>query len=200
MSVIESPNDRAGGIIKALAVLGIAALAGCHIAPGAGREMASTPPPPPDVSVKDDAETKGTTDTSRDGNDAMVGTAGVAAVIVGTAGTTSRRRRAPGPVRGSSFVSPELGAIQVEGTRVTDFHYLRDDLFRDLGNSDAARKRRLQRSRAFGPFATGNAVDVFVGDIYYFFPVCGGRVRIERRQSGQILAANQRGTVRLTCP
>ena len=95
---------------------------------------------------------------------------------------------------------PTLGNVFVAGTRVSDFRYLRGDLFNGLAGTDSGRRARLEQSPAYGPFAIGTWVNVFVGDVYYFFPMCGGRARIEGRQVGQLTASNQVRTVQLTCP
>jgi hypothetical protein len=89
--------------------------------------------------------------------------------------------------------------VRVLGVRVEQFHYVRQDLYRRLGGSDAQRVASMERSGNFGPRPIGAVVAVTPAQPYYFFPVCGGRLSITRRLSAQSNWGETSKTIGLSC-
>ena len=90
--------------------------------------------------------------------------------------------------------------VRVLGTRVAEFHYVRQDLYLRLGPGDRQRVSSMERSGNFGPRPIGAVVAVTPAQRYYFFPVCGGRLSALRRLLAQSNWGETSKTVSLSCP
>jgi hypothetical protein len=88
--------------------------------------------------------------------------------------------------------------LEVLGLGVSEFHYLRQDLFLSLGRSNAARLRKVEQLGYFGPNPASSRVPVRAGDNYLVVPVCKERLSWTYRALVQV-PAGRRGKVTLKC-
>jgi hypothetical protein len=88
--------------------------------------------------------------------------------------------------------------LEVLGLGVSEFHYLRQDLFLSLGRSNAARLRKVEQLGYFGPNPAGSSVPVRAGDNYLVVPVCKEQLNWTYRALVQV-PAGRRGKVTLKC-
>lgn len=88
--------------------------------------------------------------------------------------------------------------LDVLGRGVSEFHYLRQDLFLTLASSNAARLLKVEQLGNFGPNPAGSRVPVRAGDNYLVVPVCQERLSWTYRALVQV-PAGRRGKVTLKC-
>ncbi|MGK6354592.1 hypothetical protein ACMGDH_05120 [Sphingomonas sp. DT-207] len=89
--------------------------------------------------------------------------------------------------------------VLVQGTGVSQFHYLRSDFYASAGTTDAAKRQFIQSSGAYGPWQIDEHVAVLLGDSYVFIPECGGSLRLASRVSRTFVDTSS-DPVRLACP
>lgn len=96
---------------------------------------------------------------------------------------------------------PERSQLQilVQGTGVSQFHYLRSDFYASAGATDAAKRQFIQGSGAYGSWQIDTHVAVLLGDSYVFIPECGGSLRLASRVSRTFVDTSP-NPVRLACP
>jgi hypothetical protein len=87
----------------------------------------------------------------------------------------------------------------VIGTGISEFYYLRQDLFFDLAATDALRARAVEQGKTFGPFPVGSVVSVRAGGNYVLLPVCAGQINWIARQSVNLAFGQSQGEVALSC-
>jgi hypothetical protein len=94
---------------------------------------------------------------------------------------------------------PPYYKIHVTGAGISEFYYLRQDLFFDLADTDALRARAVEQGKTFGPFPVGSIVPVRAGGNYVLLPVCAGQINWIARQSVYLAFGQSQGEVALSC-
>jgi hypothetical protein len=95
---------------------------------------------------------------------------------------------------------PPYYKIHVTGAGISEFYYLRQDLFIDLAATDALRARAVEQGKTFGPFPVGSFVPVRAGGNYVLLPVCTGQINWIARASVNLAFGQLQGEVALSCP
>ncbi len=89
--------------------------------------------------------------------------------------------------------------MRVQGTNMTQFHYLRSDYYNNAGRTEAEKRRHIESSGAYGPWHNSERVRVLIGERYVFIPKCGGSLRLASLVPKTFLRPSD-ATVSLSCP
>ena len=89
--------------------------------------------------------------------------------------------------------------LKVLGTGVSEFYYIRQDIFFEFSNGDEAGFRRVTAGGNYGPHPIGASVPMVRGSNYLLFPACRGGIAWETYRLARLPASGPNGQVTLSC-
>ena len=89
--------------------------------------------------------------------------------------------------------------LMVLGTGVSQFYYIRQDIFFEFSDGDEAGFRRMMAGGNYGPHPIGASVPMVRGSNYLLFPACRGGIAWETYRLARLPASGPNGQVTLSC-